>query len=117
MTVLTEMLPLSLTMAERGITGIMNFCNPGAISHNQCLALYKKHVDPEYTWSNFNLEEQAKVIVAARSNNTLDHAKLVAALPDIHIDDIHTAMEKCMQRMRAGLEAEGNYPACLPRRS
>jgi 3,5-epimerase/4-reductase len=117
MTVLSEMLPLALTMAERGITGIMNFCNPGAISHNQCLALYKKHVDPEYSWSNFTLEEQAKVIVAARSNNTLDHSKLVAALPDIHIDDIHTAMEKCMQRMRAGLEAEGNYPASLPRRS
>jgi dTDP-4-dehydrorhamnose reductase len=117
MTVLTEMLPLSLIMAERNITGIMNFCNPGAISHNQCLALYKQYVDPDYTWSNFNLEEQAKVIVAARSNNTLDHTKLCASLPDIHIDDIHTAMEKVMQRMRAGLEAEGNYPACLPRRS
>lgn len=117
MTVLTEMLPLALTMAERGITGIMNFCNPGAISHNQCLALYKQYVDPSYTWSNFNLEEQAKVIVAARSNNTLDHTKLVATLPDIHIDDIHTAMEKCMQRMRAGLEADGNYPDCLPRRA
>jgi dTDP-4-dehydrorhamnose reductase len=117
MTVLTEMLPLALIMAERGITGIMNFCNPGAISHNQCLALYKQYVDPDYTWSNFNLEEQAKVIVAARSNNTLDHSKLVATLPDIHIDDIHTAMEKCMQRMRANLEADGNYPACLPRRS
>lgn len=74
-------------------------------------------MDPDFTWSNFNLEEQSKVIVAARSNNTLDHTKLVAALPDIHIDDIHTSMAKCMQRMRANLEAEGNYPECLPRRS
>ena len=52
MTVLTEMLPVSLIMAQRKLTGIYNFCNPGAISHNECLELYKKHVDPEYTWEN-----------------------------------------------------------------
>ena len=34
MTVLPELLPLSVDMAERGLTGIMNFTNPGAISHN-----------------------------------------------------------------------------------
>ena len=52
MTVLTEMLPISLIMAERKLTGIYNFCNPGAISHNECLELYKKHVDHDYTWEN-----------------------------------------------------------------
>ena len=62
-------------------------------------------------------QEQNKILKAGRSNNTLDHTKLVTSLPDIHIDDIHTAMEKCMIRMRANLEAEGNYPACLPRRA
>ena len=40
---------------------------------------------------------------------TLDHTKLVAALPDIHIDDIHTAMAKVFQRMRVNLEKEGLY--------
>ena len=35
--------------------GIYNFTNPGAISHNQILALYKKHVDPSYTWENFTV--------------------------------------------------------------
>ena len=43
MTVLTELLPVSLVMAQRKVTGIVNFCNPGAISHNEVLALYKKH--------------------------------------------------------------------------
>ena len=116
MTVLTELLPVSLAMAERRLTGIYNFCNPGAISHNQVLSLYKKHVDPSYTWTNFSLEEQAKILKAGRSNNTLDHTKLCAAVPDIHIDDIHTAMEKVMIRMRANLEAEGVWPDKLPRR-
>lgn len=117
MTVLTELLPISLVMAHRKITGIVNFCNPGAISHNEVLALYKQYVDPDYTWSNFTLEEQDKILKAKRSNNTLDHNHLCACVPDIHIDDIHTAMAKVMQRMRANLEAEGNYPACLPRRA
>ena len=38
----------------------------------QVLQLYKDYIDPEFTWSNFSLEEQAKVIVAPRSNNLLE---------------------------------------------
>ena len=116
MTVLTDLLPISLIMAERKLTGINNFCNPGAISHNQVLDLYKKHVDPSYTYSNFSLEEQAKVIKAGRSNNTLDHTKLTEALPDIKIPDIITSMEQVMIRMKANLEKDGTYPEHLPKR-
>lgn len=116
MTVLTDLLPVSLIMAERKLTGIYNFCNPGAISHNQVLDLYKKHVDPSYTYSNFSLEEQAKVIKAGRSNNTLDHKKLTEALPDIKIPDIITSMEQVMIRMKANLEKDGTYPEHLPKR-
>jgi 3,5-epimerase/4-reductase len=116
MTVLTEMLPVSLIMSERGLTGVYNFCNPGAISHNECLALYKKHVDPRYTWKNFTLDEQAQILKAGRSNNTLDHTKLAAALPDVKINEIHVAMEECMIRMKGNLEKEGLWPDNLPTR-
>jgi len=116
MTCLTELLPVSLAMSERGLTGIYNFCNPGAISHNECLELYKKHVDPSYEWNNFTVEEQSKILAAGRSNNTLDHTKLCEAIPDFQIDEIHVAMEKAIIRMRQNLEADGNYPACLPKR-
>jgi len=117
MTVLTDLLPISLMMAEKGLTGIYNFCNPGAISHNEVLDLYKKHVDPNYTYNNFSLEEQAKILKAGRSNNTLDHAKLCAALPGVEIPEIHASMEKVMQRMKANLEKEGIWPDNLPKRS
>jgi len=119
MTVLYELLPASLVMAEKKLTGIYNFCNPGAISHNEVLALYKKHVDPEYTWSNFSLDEQAQILKAGRSNNTLEHDKLLAGLGEsAHlVNEIHVAVEQCMIRMRANLEASGEYPACLPRRA
>ena len=115
MTVLTEFMPLSLIMSERNLTGIYNFCNPGAISHNEVLGLYKSIVDPTYTWENFSVEEQAKILKAGRSNNTLDHTKLVSSMPDVHIDEIHVAMEKVMHRMKANVEKDPNYPNNLPR--
>jgi 3,5-epimerase/4-reductase len=119
MTVLYELLPASLVMAQKKLVGIYNFCNPGAISHNEVLALYKKHVDPDYTWNNFTLDEQAQILKAGRSNNTLEHDKLMSALGEDAslVNEIHVAVEKCMIRMRANLEAEGNYPACLPKRT
>lgn len=117
MTVLTELLPISLVMAERNLVGIYNFCNPGAISHNEVLDLYKKYIDPEYTYNNFTLEEQDKILKAGRSNNTLDHTKLCACVPDIPIDEIHVAMEKVFQRMRVNLEKEGIWPNQLPKRA
>jgi dTDP-4-dehydrorhamnose reductase len=116
MTVLTEMLPASLVMAEKQLTGVYNFCNPGAISHNECLALYKKHVDPAYTWENFTVEEQDKILKAARSNNTLTHDKLMDAIPDGMVNEIHVAMEECMKRMKVNLEKEGLWPDNLPTR-
>lgn len=117
MTVLTDLLPVSLIMAERGLTGVYNFCNPGAISHNEVLALYKKYIDPEYTWSNFTIEEQNLILKAKRSNNLLDHTKLVNALPDVEILEIHEAMERVFQRMRVNLEREGVWPDNLPKRA
>jgi len=117
MTVLTDMLPVSLIMAERNLTGIYNFCNPGAISHDECLELYRKHVDPTYTWNNFTLDEQAQILKAGRSNNTLTHEKLTTALPDVHIPEIHDSMEQVMIRMRANLEAQGIWPEHLPKRA
>lgn len=47
--------------AKRKLTGIMNFTNPGVVSHNEILEMYKEYIDPDFSWSNFSLEEQAKV--------------------------------------------------------
>mmetsp|Transcript_28232 Transcript_28232/g.28520 ORF Transcript_28232/g.28520 Transcript_28232/m.28520 type:complete len:312 (+) Transcript_28232:42-977(+) len=117
MTCLTEMLPISLIMAQRKLTGVYNFCNPGAISHNEILDLYKKYIDPEYTYTNFTVEEQAQILKAGRSNNTLDHTKLCGALSDITINEIHVAMEGVFQRMRVNLEKQGIWPDNLPKRA
>ena len=70
-------LSIGMWQARRGLTGIMNYTNPGAISHNEIMELYKQYIDSEFTWSNFNIEEQAKVIKAPRSNNLLDTKRVM----------------------------------------
>ncbi|KHN09737.1 Putative rhamnose biosynthetic enzyme 1 [Glycine soja] len=83
MTILDELLPISIEMGKRNLTGIWNFTNPGVVSHNEILEMYRDYVDPNFTWNNFTLEEQAKVIVAPRSNNELDAAKLKKEFPEL----------------------------------
>ena len=61
--------------------GIYNFCNPGAISHNEVLDLYKKHIDPSYVYTNFSLDEQAQILKAGRSNNTLGNFMIEKNFP------------------------------------
>ena len=75
MTVLPEILPIALDLMGKGVTGTINMTNPGAISHNEILELYRKHVDPTFTWTNFTIEEQNKILAAERSNNTLDTSR------------------------------------------
>ncbi|CBI20105.3 unnamed protein product, partial [Vitis vinifera] len=83
MTVLDELLPISIEMAKRNCRGIWNFTNPGVVSHNEILEMYKSYIDPNFKWANFTLEEQAKVIVAARSNNEMDASKLKNEFPEL----------------------------------
>ncbi|KAI6690269.1 hypothetical protein NL676_027097 [Syzygium grande] len=83
MTILDELLPISIEMAKRNLSGIWNFTNPGVVSHNEILEMYRKYIDPQFKWANFTLEEQAKVIVAPRSNNEMDATKLKKEFPDL----------------------------------
>lgn len=115
MTILHEMLPASLAMAQKGLTGVYNFTNPGVISHNQVLDLFTKYIDPNFKYSNFSVEEQKKILKADRSNNELDTTKLLKDMPDgIVINDIVTAFELCFQRMKVNLEKSGVLPDNLP---
>ncbi|KAK3042442.1 hypothetical protein RJ639_000166 [Escallonia herrerae] len=83
MTVLDELLPISIEMAKRNCRGIWNFTNSGVISHNEVLEMYKNYIDPNLKWVNFTAEEQAKVIVAPRSNNEMDVSKLKSEFPEL----------------------------------
>ena len=83
MTVLPELLPFVLDMMRKGVTGTMNLTNPGLISHNEMLEMYKEIVDPHFKWENFSQEEQRAVIASDRSNNYLDTRLLESLYPQI----------------------------------
>jgi 3,5-epimerase/4-reductase len=94
MTVLPELLPLVLDMMEKNITGTINLTNPGLISHNEILEMYKEIVDPNFTWTNFSQEEQRKILAADRSNNLLDTTKLETLYPQVK--NIKTSVRECL---------------------
>lgn len=98
MSILSDLLPLIPTMAKLRLTGNYNFVNPGVISHNEILDLYKKYIDPTFVYENFTIEEQNRVLKAGRSNNHLDVSKLLQVFPDIpHIAD---SIKKVFERMK-----------------
>ena len=94
MTVLPELLPLVLDMMNKRLTGTINLTNPGLITHNEILEMYKNIVNPNFTWKNFTKEEQYKILDSDRSNNFLDTKKLEYLYP--HILNIKDSVKKCL---------------------
>jgi len=76
MTVLPELLPIMIDMCEKNVTGTVNLTNPGLISHNEILEMYREIVDKDFTWNNFSIEEQRQILASERSNNFLDTSRL-----------------------------------------
>lgn len=84
MTVLRDMYPIIVDMLKKNIKGTFNLTNPGLISHNEILELYKEYVDKNYTWQNFTIEEQDKILDSKRSNNYLNTSKLKNLYPNLN---------------------------------
>jgi len=95
MSVLPELLPMALELMKNKYIGTLNFTNPGVISHNEILSLYKEHVDPAFEWRNFSLEEQDAVLASKRSNNWLDTQELQRLFPQVR--PIKDAVESLMK--------------------
>ena len=63
-------------MMKNSEIGTFNFTNPGTISHNEILEMYRDIVDPKFAWKNFTVDEQDKILLGKRSNNFLDTSRL-----------------------------------------
>ena len=83
MTVLPELLPLIIELMKMHHVGTLNFTNPGVISHNEILEMYRDFVDESFVWKNFNIVEQNKILASKRSNNHLDTTKLEKLFPEV----------------------------------
>jgi dTDP-4-dehydrorhamnose reductase len=88
MTVLDDFFPIFTDLVLRKKTGTYNCTNPGTISHNKILELYKLIVDRSFTWKNMTLEQQNEILKSKRSNNSLDTSKIKREYPTLkNIDD------------------------------
>ena len=97
MSVLDELLPQMVSLMERKVTGTLNFTNPGVITHNEVLEMYKELVDKDFSWENFTQSEQDEILAAGRSNNCLDTSKLTSLCPEI--SSIKDAVRKALEIM------------------
>ena len=97
MSVLSELIPLSIKMMKNNETGTFNFTNPGTISHNEILKMYKEIVDVTFTWKNFTIEEQDKILLGKRSNNLLDTSKLESKYKVLSIRE---SVRRCLENYK-----------------
>jgi hypothetical protein len=99
MSVLDDLLPLLIEYALEKKIGTYNFTNPGLITHNEILEMYKEIVDPNFTWDNFTIEEQNGILTSKRSNNCLDTTKLVNDTKTT-VFDIKYSVKNALIRMK-----------------
>jgi len=97
MSVLPSLVPYIVRMMEMKHVGTINMTNPGIITHNDILEMYRDIVDPTFSWENFTEQEQDCVLQSKRSNNHLDTTKLEMLFPDV--PSIYSAVEACLLKM------------------
>jgi 3,5-epimerase/4-reductase len=102
MSVLDDLLPLLIEYVLEKKIGTYNFTNPGLITHNEILEMYKEIVDPNFTWDNFTIEEQNTILASKRSNNGLD-TQLLELYTNNSVKHIKDAVRDVLVKMSTSL--------------
>lgn len=105
MTVLDNLLPVMIQYALNKKTGTINFTNPGLITHNEILNMYKEIVNPDFTWENFSIEEQNEILSSKRSNNCLNTSILELDTTN-NIKHIKEAVKDILVKMKENIKKE-----------
>lgn len=102
---LPSLLPLMVSMIGAKKVGRYNFTNPGSISHNEVLAMYRGTCDAGFSWSNWTETEQAAQLAAGRSNTTLKTDKLRAAAAELGVElpPIDVAVKRSLREYSKGV--------------
>lgn len=95
--VLPTLIPYMLDMMKKNYSGCVNLVNPGCISHNEILDMYKTMVDPSISWKNVSAAEMGTLVCAKRCNNVLDTTVLEMLYPDV--PSVHEAVHSCISQM------------------
>jgi len=92
MTVLDDLLPIMIDMTLKDMKGTINLTNPGVISHNDILEMYKHFVNNNHTWENVESIDNLKSL---RSNNHLNTTLLQTYYP--LVPDITTSIRRILE--------------------
>lgn len=101
--ILDDLLPVAIEMTLKGFKGNYNFVNPGTLSHNEVMDLYKEIIDPTISYENFSLEEQNRILKARRANAELNPAKLLKDFP--HIPHVKDSLRKILLTIKKSMPA------------
>jgi dTDP-4-dehydrorhamnose reductase len=74
--VMSDFLDAATALLQRRKTGVYNLTNPGAIAHDEILAMYKEIVNPAHTYQRISMQELDTMTKASRSNCILSTKKL-----------------------------------------
>ena len=93
-TVLDDILPHMVDLAQKSKTGTYNLTNPGVISHNEILEMYREVVDPSFNWDNI---EDMHMRDKADTGLVLETGKLQKDCPSVL--PVREALRQSMVRM------------------
>lgn len=105
MSVLNELLPIMIDLALQYKIGTINLTNPGLITHNEILQMYKEIVDPSFIWENFTIEEQNIILASKRSNNYLDTSRLENETNG-SVKQIHASVREILVQMKENIKKQ-----------
>jgi len=97
MTVLDDFFPIFVDMLIKRKKGTYNCTNPGYITHDEILSVYRDTTDPNFKWENMTIEEQSKILKSSRSNNHLDTSKIKKEYPKLL--NIHESISVIMKKL------------------
>lgn len=100
-TIIDDLWPLAIDLSKRGVTGTFNLVNPGVISHDEMLTLYKNIVDATATWACASPEEMKLFLASPRPNNELDASKLVSQFPPNTVPNVRDSLERLFKAYAA----------------
>lgn len=102
--VLEDFMVAAKALIQKRAVGVYNVTNPGTITHQEILDMYKELVDPNYHYTLFTVEEMEKITKAKRSNCGLSVEKLERE--GIHLRPVAEAVRAALLEYRKHLEKE-----------
>ena len=92
-TVIDDLWPVMVDMAEKKVSGTFNFNNPGTISHDEILQAYKSIVDKDHEWENVEADLSNRSAAELSADKLL---KLGYKIPPVK-ESIQNLMHKLKQ--------------------